>query len=178
MSSFGFAVPGPPIEPMASAIIAESPGGRRHRYWLARHWAAAPPLIWILINPSTADAAKDDPTARVCMGRARRANCGGIIIVNAYSLMETDPEKMLLDPARVGPEADVHLRRALLVAKLQGAPVICGWGGSIEPARSQTVRQMIRDMGITPLCLGVTKSGEPRHPLRIGYDYAPHPFLD
>ena len=36
MSSFGFAVPGPPIEPMASAIIAESPGGRRHRYWLAR----------------------------------------------------------------------------------------------------------------------------------------------
>lgn len=51
----------------------------KFRYSLTRSWAAegAPllPMCFVMHNPSTADAAVDDPTIRKCIGFAQRANC-------------------------------------------------------------------------------------------------------
>jgi hypothetical protein len=171
---FGFPTPGRPVVVPPSAVISTD---QLYRYWLTRQWSDAPPLVWVMLNPSTADALKDDPTIKICMGRARRGNFGGIIVVNAYGLRETFPDVMLRHPGRVGPDNDQHVRRALWRAARRGGAVLCAWGGNIEPERAAAIYAILREEKVSPLCLGVTKEGQPKHPLRIGYAYEPHLFL-
>jgi len=81
------------------AIVSDD-GLYRYRLW--RRWdAECPTMVWIMLNPSTADAEVDDPTIRRCIGFARREHCGGIEVVNLYALRATNPAA---HPTPEGPE--------------------------------------------------------------------------
>jgi hypothetical protein len=125
-------------------------------------------MVWILLNPSTADADRDDPTLRKCVGFARTHGHGGVIIVNLFAWRATDPRELhkVLDP--VGPENDVHILWAIRAPIL--ATVVAGWGGDRFAQRRAThVGVLVQGSGRHVRCVGITKNGAPKHPLYSPY---------
>ncbi|QNB08394.1 DUF1643 domain-containing protein [Herbaspirillum frisingense] len=148
-----------------SAIISEC---GRYRYRLERDegdvLATRGPALFIMLNPSTADAAEDDPTIRRCRSFARSWGCRGIVVANLYALRATDPRQLWLHSDPVGPENDLHLQRVAIEHDL----VVCAWGVNARPDRVATVREIFGAHGTRLMCLGVTeRGGVPRHPLYV-----------
>lgn len=133
-------------------------------------------VVWIMLNPSTADAVTDDPTIRRCIGFTQRFGATGLTVVNLYAARATQPAvlQMLKDP--VGPDNDAALHEILRDADIGGSPVICAWGVHARPDRVSTVVELLRCMINTPLCLGTTRAGHPRHPLYVAYTTLPQPW--
>jgi hypothetical protein len=138
----------------------------RYRYLLERHDPArpdAPPLGFVMLNPSTADASLDDPTIRRCRGFAATLGYGGIVVLNLYALRATDPAELRVHPAPVGPRNDHWLRSAATRAP----DIVCAWGNHADPARAAAAVSVLRSSGARLFTLGTTLSGAPRHPLYI-----------
>lgn len=163
----------PLLSVISNALL--SPDGV-YRYALVRQWSDAPPVVWVLLNPSTADAETDDPTIRRVTGFSRSWGAGGALVVNLFALRSTDPAALLTHPDPVGPDNDTAILTALRHAKL----VVCGWGGEaakprLEP-RAKHVWHLLTNMYVGPARishLGMTKSGHPRHPLYLRGDELP-----
>lgn len=136
-----------------------------YRYLLTHTWTPSAPLAaWIMLNPSTADATRDDPTLRRAHGFTRRAGCGALAVVNLYALRSTDPAALRHHPQPVGPLNNAFTRHTIRQADL----VICAWGGTLpNPHRPHTVTADLARAGIQPYCLGTTATGQPRHPLYL-----------
>ncbi len=76
----------------SGAVFAEE---RTHRLYLWRRWSTEKPwLMFIGLNPSTADERLNDPTIRRCIGFAERWGYGGMFMCNVFSLVSTDPKKL------------------------------------------------------------------------------------
>ena len=67
----------------------------KYRYVLRRDWGEAPEVMFVMLNPSTADALKDDATVRKCVGFADAAGHGGLIICNLFALRSRDPGALI-----------------------------------------------------------------------------------
>ncbi len=147
----------------------------RYRYWLARTWDRT--LLacrWVMLNPSTADATTDDPTVRRVMDFARRFGCGGIEVYNLFALRSPKPVALYapdVDP--VGPDNDTALR----AIEAHAGPVVVAWGahGGYR-GRDAAVLRLLAEIGVRPLCLGVTKGGHPKHPLFVPAETPLAPF--
>ena len=146
-------------------------GAGRYRYSLERIWdPGAPRALFVLLNPSTADAQEDDPTLRRCLGFARRAGAGGLEVVNLFGARTTDPRGLLtMDDPR-----GASNRRAQQRAVRRADLVILGWGATPiatrEAPRFLTCLARWQRGALDPapvLCLGTTASGAPRHPLYV-----------
>jgi hypothetical protein len=142
-----------------------------YRYWLTRTWDKSRPAVcWLMLNPSTADAIRDDPTIRRCLGFARRWGHGGIVVVNLFAWRAADPAELarIVDP--VGPENDAAVR-----SHAQGLRVIAAWGskGDLQ-GRAESVLQHLKRFRVE--CLGVTSAGQPRHPLYVASETVPVRF--
>jgi hypothetical protein len=133
-----------------------------YRYLLAVRWSAAPAAVFVMLNPSTADAHENDPTLRRALGFARRERCGALVVVNLFALRATDPDTLAGHPDPVGPAND-----AILAAAVGGAElVIAAWGaGGILHHRDQAVMRLLAPTHWS--CLGHTRGGQPRHPLYL-----------
>ena len=154
------------------AII--SPCGR-YRYMLWRTWDdALPLLVYVMLNPSTADGELDDATIRVCMGRAKQMGYGGIIVVNLFAWRATSPADMKAAEDPVGPENDAWIRTVVLI----NSDVIVAWGthGTFKD-RDKAVLRLLRKTKAKIRALRITKDGHPCHPLRIPYSEEPVEFL-
>lgn len=146
-----------------------------YRYRLSREWAEGPSCLFVMLNPSTADASEDDPTIRRCVGFAKREGCGRVEVVNLYALRATDPTTLARHPFPHGPEEPRHTAEAIREAT---GPVICAWGA--DPSAREAVSGMlalIKAAGHAPMCLGVTKAGAPRHPLYLKADAPLIPYM-
>lgn len=144
----------------------------RYRYILRREWNRdLPKVMFIGLNPSTADAQVDDPTNRRCINFARDWGFGGMIMTNLFAFIETDRNAFLKLPAQltIGPQNNRHLLR---LARAQ-EHVIAAWGADGNLAgRADYVRKRIAGLQ----CLGLTKGGEPRHPLYLRKDTTAKPL--
>lgn len=150
-----------------SAIISDD---GVYRYSLARWWDTSLPRdLWIMLNPSTADAAKDDRTIRRCIGFSRSWGSGGLVVVNLYGYRATDPDDLFAAQKAgvdvIGPENDGWIRAHLATER---GYVIAAWGAT--GARAWKVRQYAKLAGQTLTCLGTTKNRQPRHPLYVRAD--------
>jgi len=139
-----------------------------YRYELTRRWGPGRTATFVMLNPSTADAVMNDPTIRRCIGFSMRWGCGALRVVNLYAYRATDPRTLWATPDPVGPDNDLHLYEAASKASTEGAPLVAAWGANAKPVR---VGQALRIPGFDQLsALGVTKAGQPRHPLYLRGD--------
>jgi hypothetical protein len=147
--------------------------GRTHRYRLWRRWEAGAACCFVLLNPSTADESRNDPTVERCQRRARAWGYPALEVLNLFGLRATDPAELARAPDPVGPANDRFIRRVAGGAGL----VVCAWGnrGGLH-GRSARVRAVLREAGAGLHHLGLTQQGEPRHPLHLSYDERPRPW--
>ena len=134
-----------------------------YRYTLERSWGGDSRVLFVMLNPSTADARVDDRTIRRCIDYAKRWGYGGLLVGNLFALVSTDPQPVVRDPcAAVGPKTDKYLRRMSRRADL----TVVAWGGDGGkfPERIGAVLAII---GADVYCIGTTKDGHPRHPVRL-----------
>lgn len=139
-----------------------------YRYTLGRRWSTdldEGAAVFVMLNPSTADADLDDPTIRRCVGFAKALGCGGLHVVNLYAFRATKPADLwkALDP--VGPGNDLVLTATATAAAQDGRPLIAAWGANAKPDRIADVLALPYMDKLT--ALGVTKAGAPRHPLYL-----------
>ncbi len=134
----------------------------RYRTRLDRWWdRSRPAVLFIGLNPSTADAVRNDPTVRRCIGFAMRWGFGGLVVANAFAWRSTDPAGLLATPDPVGPGNDP----AIAAAAEECGKVVAAWGthGGLLDRQRRLVELLAP---IAPLwCLGRTREGFPRHPL-------------
>ena len=157
----------PEVEIVGGAVLSSD---GVYRYRLGRTWdPALPPAVWIMLNPSTADANQDDPTIRRVVRFStglRFPDVGGIVVANLYAYRATRPADLWQADDPVGPDNDAHLRELLAT----GGPVVAAWGANARPGRVDQVAGMAGVRGVKLYCLGTTKDGAPRHPLYVRSD--------
>lgn len=142
---------------------------KTYRYALWRQWSDLPLVLFVMLNPSTADETRDDPTIRRCISLARQWGYGGCLVGNLFALRSPYPAdlKRAVDP--VGIHNDRWLKR---LARRSDA-VVGAWGnhGSYM-RRGEMVAKRLPGL----MCLGLTKAGQPRHPLYVRADTQLVPF--
>jgi len=150
-----------------------SPCGR-YRYRLGRSLPEGDEsqLLWIMLNPSTADAQLDDPTIRKCRGFTQRLGFGKFSVGNLFAFRATDPKSLLKVAASdyegaIGPDNDKHLIEMIQAADA----VLFAWGahGRRFSDRCTAVQQMASKSKAGWLG-DLSKEGCPRHPLMLAYD--------
>jgi hypothetical protein len=137
----------------------------RYRYLLRRTWDYGKPrLLYVMLNPSTADAEIDDATIRSCIRLAKGIGYGSFEVVNLFALRATDPAELAKAVDPVGPNNDITIEAAIGRCDV----AICAWGAHpMAVSRSRTVRSLLRRRRPAVFSLGTTKSGAPKHPLYI-----------
>lgn len=145
-----------------------------YRYVLWRTWGDGAPLNVIGLNPSTADATRDDPTIRRCTDFARRWGLGGVVVTNLFGLRSTQPRGLYEHREPVGGEND-----AAILAQAQAAGmVLAAWGthGALH-GRGAAVAALLRERSVPLLAFSPTRDGHPRHPLYVPKVAEPRPYL-
>lgn len=127
-------------------------------------------VVFIGLNPSTADERVDDPTIRRCMAFARSWGYHGVHMLNLFALRATNPREMLMHPEPVGYETDKWIAHYIEQAPL----IVAVWGAhGAHLQRDQRVMDSItRDVH----CLKLTVSGMPGHPLYLPRHLTPIAF--
>lgn len=146
-----------------------------YRYQLNREphdmYSTAGKALFIMLNPSTADASLDDPTIRRCRSFAKTWDCSGIVVANLYALRATDPSALWSHSDPVGPDNDMYLQGLAQ----QHETIVCAWGANARQDRVDAVKRIFSGRLHRLMCLGVTKAGAPRHPLYVRGD---QPLID
>jgi hypothetical protein len=155
---------------MATGAVFDST--RLYRYELTRRWTDGPTVAFVMLNPSTADDQTDDATIRRCIGYARRWGYGTLRVVNLFALRATDPARLRLAEDPVGPDNDAHV----LAVATEADRVVAAWGAhGCYLQRDRRVLAMLGTIGDV-FCLGMTKAGQPKHPLRLSASLKPEPY--
>lgn len=141
----------------------------QYRYELRRVWdTRLPPLVMILLNPSTATEIENDPTITRCIQRARSIGRGSLIVLNAFAFRATEPDDMMATSKPVGPENDAFIYRGLSECQRAEGTAVIGWGAhGAWKGRDRQIIEMGRQLRMPLYCLGFTKAGQPRHPLYV-----------
>jgi hypothetical protein len=122
-----------------------------------------------MLNPSTADAFKDDNTIKRVKSFTAAGGGGELFVANLYAWRATDPVNLFMMPEyqRIGPINDSVIAQFLTEARGTGGRVVVAWGAHPKAqGRAAEVVKVLRTTG--PLhCLGKNKDGSPKHPLYV-----------
>ena len=142
---------------------------RVYRYSLLRHWGGLfykGRVMFIGLNPSTADEVKNDPTVRRCIGYAKAWNFAGMYMANIFAFRATKPEKMKAADDPVGPTNN----DALICMARSSDLIVAAWGAhGAHKGRDKEVKQLLTGLHY----LELTKHGHPRHPLYLKKSLTP-----
>ena len=140
--------------------------GKKYRYWLYRRMIRSEFRLraCIGLNPSTADETTDDRTVRRLVVRAADDGFAEFVMLNLFAYRSTDPDKMLATHDPVGKNNNADL---LDWCRRSEQIVLCWGNHGSHLGRSAQVLEMLRPYADKLYCFGLTKSGEPRHPLYL-----------
>lgn len=155
-----------------------------YRYSLERRWSDdaidARRVLWIMLNPSTADALIDDPTIRRCIGFSQFWGYPQLAVRNAFAFKATKPADMASAKVQgvdiVGPLNDELLLDGFMDIKNFGGLAVVAWGAHCPITREEEIIKIANSVGVNLHCLGLTKDGKPKHPLYIRADAPLVPF--
>jgi hypothetical protein len=158
------------------------PGGRqvdiylysadmRYRYAFARWWDAAGSLdLWILLNPGKGDTeTRRRPTLERCLRWSKSSGAGGLMFANLFAARHNKPSGLCKTKDPVGPHNDAVL--AVMSGIADRTFVAWGKIGHLHNRAAAVISILNR-----PFCLGVTASGQPRHPLYVAADVSVEPW--
>lgn len=152
-----------------SAIFSEC---GLYRYRLSRDLGRQGPIVCMIgVNPSDADAEKNDATIRKDIGFGDRNGWGKLVKVNLCAAVSTDVRRLARMTDPVGPDNNDHLKAEMLCADF----VIACWGPPTKlPMRLRNrwreVLRLAELNGVLLHCIGTTNEGHPRHPLMTPYN--------
>lgn len=156
------------------ALISED---QLYRYSLWRIWDnSLPKVMWIMLNPSTADGDVDDPTIRRCMGFAKSWGYGGIMVGNLFAFRATDPKQLT---AIDNPEGERNKEILTRMSK-QCDLIVLAWGNA------PIIKKIKPDFKVNHLFylpmekmmhLEIAKTGTPKHPLYLKGNLKPKPMF-
>ena len=149
------------------------------RYTLTRAWKnfGGRSLVFVMLNPSTADASTDDPTIRRCIGFAKREGYGSVTVVNLFAYRATNP-KDLFSPKAEAVNAYGPFNDDRVSTTCRDGVVICAWGAFMAPKSAAVVSMkfLLASANAKTFCLGTTKNGSLRHPLYVRAEQPLVPF--
>lgn len=137
----------------------------KYRYLLRRTWDHdRMRALFIMLNPSTADAEIDDATIRSCIRLCKSWEYGSFEVVNLFGWRATDPQELTKADDPVGGAND----RIVISAIERCDTPICAWGAhKMANGRAAEMKNLITSRRPLAFCLGMTKAGAPKHPLYI-----------
>jgi hypothetical protein len=149
-----------------SAVISED---GLYRYLLTRGPEPTPSNttdIWVMLNPSTADADTDDPTIRRVVSFAENRGHERVVVANLFAYRATRPHDLLIHGRPVGADNKTYLSQ--IVAGNRHVVVAWGtWGERVDPDMVKWFCDLCKRAGTTMWCLGTNKDGSPKHPLYV-----------
>ena len=137
-----------------------------YRYHLWREWSKLHNHVtFVMLNPSTADHAEDDPTMTRCVDFAKRHGFGGLDVVNLFALRSSSPSALARASDPWGPDFKTYFKHVVLRNKT----VVVGWGAHPQANRgyAHLVNTGLVDYLKGALCLGMNTGGSPKHPLFV-----------
>ncbi len=145
-------------------------GGYRYSLW-RRLAPGRRTVLFVGLNPSTADGTQDDRTIRREVDYAQRWGFDLYVKVNVYAYRSTDPDVLpsIADP--VGPENWAHVLANASRADL----ILCAWGSNPLTAAARRIATELRQF-TTAHYLKLNQDGEPSHPLYLPKILTPQPF--
>lgn len=156
------------------AIISEC---NKYRYKLWRIWDSEKPLVmFLMLNPSTADANSNDPTIRRCINFAKFWGYGGIVVCNLFAYRATNPKDLLKISNPIGDLNVVYIKECIELCER----VICAWGNAsiVKKMAYMSVFFNSITFGRDKLCfIDRSKNGTPKHPLYLKSDLTPQKFI-
>lgn len=155
-----------------SAIISDC---GKYRYRLERECSmpfdGSKVFAYFGINPSTADATLDDATVRKWRGFTMRNGGHRFIVGNVFAFRATDVGALYHAEDAVGPDNLRHLKQIIADADV----LVPCWGSSSKVFKSmrgrlKTLLYMLNSSGKPVMHFGLTATGDPKHPLMLGYN--------
>lgn len=132
---------------------------RKYRYVLWRIWSDAPKIMFIGLNPSTANETEMDPTITRVKGFATDWGYGGFFMMNLFAIVSKDPKVLKTDPNPLG-DNDGWIEK--ISAKCD--KIIFAWG-AFKEAKERAVDVIARFPDAEALI--INRDGSPRHPLYV-----------
>jgi hypothetical protein len=146
---------------------------REYRYKLSRIWNSSQPLVlFVMLNPSTADGMIDDPTIRRCIGFAKSWGYGGLYVGNLFAWRATDPKELLTASEPFGADNQKHLDEMMEKCDL----IVAAWGNSPIVKKLMKGRSYDPFKGRSVHYLDLSADGTPKHPLYLKKDLQPQLF--
>ena len=140
---------------------------RKYRYSLRHSWVddnlipePEKPIMWIGLNPSTADENQLDPTLRRIRKFSADWGFNCFYMTNLFAYRATEPKDMIAQSDPIGSEND----QTLLETSKKCDMVLCCWGNhGGHLGRSAEVLELLKDRNL--YYLEMTGADEPKHPL-------------
>lgn len=150
---------------------AELSADRVFRYEARRIWdLSRPRLVVCMLNPSTADEDKNDPTVLTLCHFGKYWGYGGLQIVNDRAFRASRPADLYLAEEQYGPLNRKYLRDAIIYARGSSGEALAAWGNA---EAGQVFTALAKEHEVTLVCLGTTQNGSPKHPLARGVHRIP-----
>ena len=173
--------PPPVVEISRSARFGGEPGPDGKRPWrlvLRRWWGEGRVCLWLMLNPSTADADSDDPSLSAMIAFTRNWGFAGLAVVNLYPVISPDPAVARAWAADAMAARDALQQNLETIERVAARAdlLVCAWGaGAWDPDWIAVVLAHVRAAApeLVPHCIGVTESGAPKHPLARGHHRVP-----
>lgn len=148
---------------------------RRWRYLLWRCWDDSKPVAnFLMLNPSTADELRLDPSCTRARNYAERWGFGALVVTNIFAWRSTFPRDLLLARDPVGRGNDAAIVKAAREARI----VICAWGNhGLHRERAQRVLALLRAHGVSLNFLRLNGAGQPAHPLYLPSTLRPKAWI-
>lgn len=160
------------VVPLSMERSAHFSRCKRYRYALWRTWdARLPTMLFVGLNPSKADAIRDDPTIRRCIRFAQDRGYGRLVVANLFARRTPKPVVLRKKSKPIGRQNNHWLLRLAAESDV----CVAAWGNNGKHlGRDVEVVALIKDLK----CLGLTKAGAPRHPLYVRADTKLRPLAD
>jgi hypothetical protein len=149
-----------PTDAPAGAVIK---GRYRYLLWRTVEEQATGTVLFIMLNPSTANAKQDDPTLRRCIGYTRRWGFSKLEICNLFAFRTKEPRQLMTARSPIGPVNDLYIQSAASRAQL----IVAAWGSHGDYLGRGNVVLSLLQPKHTLHVLRLTRSAHPAHPLYL-----------